>query len=271
MPDSHAIITGGSSGIGRALAFKLAEQGYSLSLIARDPVKLERVEKELKARFSNSFRVRCFSADVSTSDSIIPAIGSAIEAFGPPSLLVTSAGIAEPGYFESLSIDNFERAMQVNYFGTVYAVKAAIPSMIAAKSGRVVLISSGAAFTGIFGYTSYGSSKFALRGFAEALRAEMKPKGVGVSIVYPPDTDTPQLVSENLTKPIETKNISGGAKVLSAEFVADAIIRGVKKKKFSVAPGFEMKMLNALNSCLAPVLYRYFDRIIRKTQSKRVV
>jgi 3-dehydrosphinganine reductase len=270
MSDLHAIITGGSSGIGKALAFQLAEQGYCLSLIARDVVKLNQVECELKARFFN-LKVQIISADVGDSESIMPAVERAIDQFGAPELLVTSAGIAEPGYFEALSIDNFERAMRINYLGSVYAVKAAIPAMISAKTGRVVLISSGAAFTGIFGYTSYGASKFALRGFAEALRAEMKPKGVGVSIVYPPDTDTPQLIAENLTKPAETKSISGGAKALTAESVALTIIRGIKKKKFSIAPGFEMKMLNSLNSCLAPVLYRYFDRVIRKTQSRELL
>ena len=270
MPDLHAIITGGSSGIGKALAYQLAEQGYCLTLIARDITKLDQVEGGLKSRFPD-LKLQVFSADVGESKSIISVVKKSIDVFGAPDLLITSAGIAEPGYFEELSLENFERAMQVNYLGSVYVVKAAIPAMIQAKTGRVVLISSGAAFTGIFGYTSYGASKFALRGFAEALRAEMKPKGVAVSIVYPPDTDTPQLIAENLMKPVETKRISGGAKVLSAESVALTILRGIKKKRFSIAPGFEMKLLNVLNSCLAPILYRYFDRIVRKSQTKKLV
>jgi 3-dehydrosphinganine reductase len=265
MSKLHACITGGSSGIGEALALQLAEKGYNLSLIARNLTKLEATKEAIKARYPNT-EVCVLSADVAEYDAVNGVVNEAIQQLGSPDLLITSAGIAEPGYFEKLPIDNFERAMQINYLGTVYTIKSAIDSMIQAGKGRVVIISSGAAFTGIFGYTSYGASKFALRGFAEALRVEMKPKGVGVTIVYPPDTDTPQLVAENLTKPMETKCISGNTKVLSADAVATAILRGVKKKKFSVSPGFEMKMLNVINSCFAPVLYRYFDRVVRKCQ-----
>ena len=151
----------------------------------------------------------------------------------------------------------------------MHSIKAALPRMREAGRGQVVLVSSGAAFTGIFGYTSYGASKFALRGFAEALRSELKPENISVSIVYPPDTDTPQLAEENKVKPYETKQITGSAKAMSAEAVANVIMKGIAKRQFAISPGFEMKLLNVINSIAAPFLYAYFDQVIRQARMKR--
>jgi 3-dehydrosphinganine reductase len=120
---------------------------------------------------------------------------------------------------------------------------------------------------GIYGYSAYCPSKFALRGLAESLRGELKPLGVGVSIVYPPDTDTPQLEEENKTKPPETKLITGTAQMWSAEAVAKEIVRGVEKGQFAITPGFEITLLNRLHSLLLPVLNWYSDRLVIKARS----
>src|SRR5579872_6205364 len=167
----HALITGGSSGIGKALANKLAVQGYDISLIARRKDVLAHAAEEIR---HHGRRVCSYSADVADRTEIEKAVKAAIADLGAPDMIVTSAGVSEPGYFAELPADNFERAMAVNYFGTLYAVRAALPSMRAKKRGQVVLISSGAALMGIFGYSSYGPSKFAVRGLAETLRAELK-------------------------------------------------------------------------------------------------
>ncbi len=265
MQHPHALITGGSSGIGLALAKQLAEQGYNISIVARDQQKLDAAVQEIQqSRELSTQQVIALSADVGNQQQAEAAVNKAIEQLGAPAQLITSAGIAVPGYFQELPIENFEKTMQINYFGTVYVIKAAQAAMQAAKKGRIVIVSSGAALTGIFGYTSYGASKFALRGFAEALRAEMKPLGLGVSIVYPPDTDTPQLHEENKTKPYETKQITGAAKLMTADAVASCIIKGVKANKFAISPNLEIKLLTWLNSIIAPLLYRYFDGIIKK-------
>lgn len=265
----HAIITGGSSGIGKSVAIKLAAQGYDIGILARSEDKLVTAVEEIKSAAKNdSQQIYYKVSDVSNNADVTAAIQACIKEHGAPDLLITSAGIAVPGYFEELPIENFEKTMQVNYFGTIYPIKAALPAMKEKKSGHIVVVSSGAAFTGIFGYTSYGASKFALRGFAEALRCEMKPHGLDVSIVYPPDTDTPQLHEENKTKPAETKAISGNAKALTAEQVADCVIKGIAKKKFGIAPGFEMKLLMRINSIFAGALYWYFDGVVKKTRKK---
>ncbi|NEO97090.1 MAG: SDR family oxidoreductase [Moorea sp. SIO3G5] len=271
----HAIITGGSSGIGKATAKLLAQKGANLTLIARDAAKLEQAKVEIEAMgcsFGTALRthpqakILTISADVSQQIQVEAAIDQAIDQIGPADLLITSAGIAHPGYFQELPIEVFEQTMAVNYFGSLYAIKAVLPTMVQQHKGHIVLLSSGAGLIGIYGYTPYSPSKFALRGLAESLRGELKPQGIHVSIVYPPDTDTPQLEAENKTKPLETKMITGSAQMWSATAVADQIVRGIEKKQFGIMPGFEMRLLGRFHSLLAPGLNWYFDRIV---ESKR--
>jgi short-subunit dehydrogenase len=117
---------------------------------------------------------------------------------------------------------------------------------------------------GIYGYAAYGASKFALRGLAEALRAELKPEGIRVSIIYPPDTDTPMLADESQSKPAATQAIAGSGGLLSADDVAQAMVRGIERGAFVIAPGAQMALLARLHSLLLPLLNWHFDRIIRR-------
>ena len=266
--DRHVIITGGSSGIGKATAKLLAQQGANISLIARDRAKLALAQQEIKEVAINSQQqILIFVADVSQPEEIAAAIQNAIAILGTPQLLITSAGIAHPGYFSEIPLEVFEQTMAINYFGSLYAVRAALPAMELEKQGNIVLISSGAGIVGIYGYTAYCPSKFALRGLAESLRGELKPKGVGVTIVYPPDTDTPQLAAENKIKPPETKKITATAKAWTAEAVAEAIVRGVAQGQFTIAPGIELTVLNRFHSLIAPLLNWYFDRIVKQVNN----
>ena len=261
----HAIITGGSSGIGKATGILLAQQGVNISLIARDRSKLEIAQQEIKTFRSNSAqKVLIFIADVSIQPEIDMAIQNAMLELGTPDLLITSAGIAHPGYFTKIPLSVFEQTMAVNYFGSLYAVKAVLPKMEQVQQGHIVLISSGAGIMGIYGYTAYCPSKFALRGLAESLRGEIKPKGIKITIVYPPDTDTPQLVAENKIKPPETKRITATAKTWKAIDVAQEILQGVKKGRFIVTPGIELTLLNHLHSLISPLVNWYFDRIVKR-------
>ncbi|MEM7758988.1 MAG: SDR family oxidoreductase [Cyanobacteria bacterium P01_A01_bin.40] len=262
--NQHVIITGGSSGIGKALAKSLAQQGANLSLIARDRHKLEQIKRELNNLVPDQ-QVYLATADVADRQSLDHAMEQAITKLGIPELLITSAGIAHPGYFNHLPLEIFERTMAVNYFGTLYSIRAALPAMLTNQRGQIVMISSGAGLIGIYGYSAYCPSKFALRGLAESLRGELKPQGIKITIVYPPDTDTPQLAAENKIKPIETKKITATAKTWSAAAVAAEILRGVDNQKFAIAPGTELTILNRWHSLLAPLLNWYFDLVINKT------
>jgi 3-dehydrosphinganine reductase len=261
----HAIITGGSSGIGKATAKLLAIQGANISIIARTQTKLNTAQQEIEAvRVLPEQRVIALSADLSDRVQAERVMQTAIAQQGAPDLLITCAGIAHPGYFQEIPIEVFEQTMAINYFGSLYCLRTVLPAMQARKQGHIVLVSSGAGLIGIYGYTSYSPSKFALRGLAESLRGELKPMGINLSILYPPDTDTPQLEEENKTKPPETKQITGSAKMWSAEGVAQEIVKGIQKAQFAIAPGLEMSILARLHSLLAPGLNWHFDRIVEK-------
>ncbi|MBE9063929.1 SDR family oxidoreductase [cf. Phormidesmis sp. LEGE 11477] len=263
--NQHAIITGGSSGIGKAIARQLAEQGANISIISRSQDRLRSAKAEIEqARQSARQSVVTVVGDVSDRSQAEQAIQTAIEQLGPPHLLVTSAGIARPGHFQALPIDAFAEAMSTNYFGTLYCIRAVLPVMEQQQAGHLCLISSAAGLVGLYGYSAYGPSKFAVRGLAESLRAELKPIGIGVSVVYPPDTQTPQLIEENKTKPAATKAITATAKPWTADDVAQLILKGIQQNRFEISPGTEIKVLTRLHSLIAPLLNRYFDGIIAR-------
>ena len=261
----HVIITGGSSGIGKAIALKLAQSGANLSIIARTASTLEATKAELEAaRISPRQKILALTADVACMDEVTAAIENAIAQLGPPDLLITSAGVAHPGHFRDLPLSVFEQTMATNYFGSLYSIKAVLPAMEQRRKGHIVLISSGAGLVGLYGYTPYSPSKFALRGLAESLRGELKEVGIYVAIAYPPDTDTPQLAAENRTKPLVTQRITATAKTWSAEAVANAVIHGVEQKAFEITPGLEMTLLAKFYSVIAPGFRWYCDLIVAK-------
>jgi 3-dehydrosphinganine reductase len=264
----HVLITGGSSGIGLALARQCAADGAKLSLVARDPTRLEAAKLSITAANPKSPVVATIPADVSVEAELLAALRSAEGAHGLVDVLIACAGVSTPGYFEEIPVDVFERAMAVNYFGTLYPLKAVIPEMRRRKAGAVILISSGAGLHGFFGYTPYSPTKFALRGLAESLRAEMKGTGVHVMIVYPPDTDTKQLAEENQTKPVETAAITAKGGLWSAEDVARVTLEGLAARRFVVTPGFQVTALARLGSLIAPYLYWSFDRAARRARNR---
>lgn len=267
----HAVITGGSSGIGRAIACRLAHAGAHISIIARTPATLEAAKGEIEAaRQHSNQKVLTLSADVAQREQAEQAIEGAIAQLGPPDWLITCAGMARPGYFQDIPLEVFEQTMAVNYFGALYCIRAALPAMSKSGSKRrhIHLVSSGAGLIGLYGYTPYCPSKFAVRGLAESLRGELKPIGIGVSVSYPPDTDTPQLAAETQTKPPETQQITATAKLWSPEDVAYEIVTGIQQQRFAITPGLEMSVLSRLHSPLAPLLNWYFDRVVTQTRAK---
>jgi 3-dehydrosphinganine reductase len=202
--------------------------------------------------------------DVSEWAQVRKAVLLITETSGAPDLLVNSAGVAHPGYVQDLDLNIFTWMMEVNYFGTVYVTKEVIPAMLKRGSGFIVNISSIAGFIGTFGYTAYGASKFAVRGFSDALRAEMKLHNIGVALVFPPDTQTPQLEYETKIKPAETKALAGNTKVMTAEQVAVEIIKGIGRGKYLILPGFESKLLYRINGIWGGGLTYFMDQIIAK-------
>jgi 3-dehydrosphinganine reductase len=189
----HVVITGGSSGIGKALAILCVKQKALVTIIARNQNKLDEAVEEITGKVPNC-KVQAKSADVTNFDNLSQAINEASRHFSRPvDVLVCSAGATNPLRFEDLSVSDFENVMNVNFLGIVNSVKVVLPGMKQRKFGRIVFISSQVGQLGMFGYTAYSASKFAVRGFAESLYPEVKPHGIFISISYPPDTDTPMV------------------------------------------------------------------------------
>ncbi len=264
------LITGGSSGIGLALGRLLAAQGGHVWLIARRREVLEAALEQVKAAaIRPEQRFGMVSADLSVPEQAFSAVEQVKGQAGVPDVVINSAGAAHPGYVQDLSAEIFRWMMAVNYFATAYVTKAVLPGMLARRSGHIINISSAAGFIGVFGYTAYGASKFAVAGFSEVLRAEMKQYGIRVSVVFPADTETPQLDYENQFKPPETKAISGTAKAMKPEQVARIILRQAAKGRFLIFPALDVQLIYWLNTRLPKSwVFAVLDAMASRDQTK---
>jgi len=264
----NALITGGSSGIGLAIARRLTTLGANVWLLARREELLMEAQKELQGLSTKEAQeIEIIPCDVTDQSSLSKSLGQVCDKV-PFHFCFNSAGVAEPGDFLSLSIDKFHWMMDVNYFGTVNVLKLLVPGMKSRRTGHIVNISSMAGFLGIYGYTAYCASKFAVTGFTDTLRAELKPYSIKVSIVFPPDTQTPQLEYEEKFKPFITKEVAGSAKLMSAEAVAAEIVRRVARGKYIILPGFEAKAFYLLQNLMGRRVYPVIDMLVKDAISK---
>jgi 3-dehydrosphinganine reductase len=264
-----ALITGGSSGIGLALAKMLSSRGANVYLLARRPDVLHSalIEVENAARSADQ-HFGTLAVDVADLEQINEEMAVFVEQTGVPDLLINSAGVTQPGQFEEQDPTLFRWIMDINILGMMYITRALLPGMLERRSGVIVNISSLAGFLGAYGYVAYGASKFAVRGFSDALRAEMKPRGIQVSVVFPPDTQTPQLEGEAPYKPAVTQALSDNAGVLSAESVAETILKGISRRKYIIIPGFESKLFYFINSLPGNLAYPIMDIMIAQALRK---
>jgi 3-dehydrosphinganine reductase len=263
----HAIVTGGSSGIGLATARLLAAGGARVSLVARDEARLDEAASDISSATDGMVGVA--GADVRDGDALRGAIDRLTEGMGPCDILVTAAGGAHPGYFEQLDDSVFRDQMEIDYFGTLHAVRAVVPSMIERRCGHLVLIGSTAALIGVFGYSAYAPAKYAVRGLAETLRVELAPHGIVVACAYPPDTKTPGLDHENELKPPETVRISQSIKPREAATVARAIVRGIERDRLVITADVQTAALTRAAGLLGPYVRRTMDRTVRKVRKQR--
>jgi 3-dehydrosphinganine reductase len=248
------VICGGSKGIGKETAKEIARLGGSLCLVARGEEALRETVEEVKALFVSPDQfIDWIVCDATDYDVLAPLLTDFVEQRGTPDYLINVVGYAYPEYILNLTLDDFKQNMDVNYYGQIVPTQILLPHFIEAGKGHISFVSSMLGFMGIIGYATYAPSKYALVGIAEVLRHEIKPLGIDVSILYPPDTDTPGFEIENQTKPPETAMLSETAKLFTAEDVASAYIGGLLKKKFHIVIG-EGRWIWPLS--------RYFPRLV---------
>jgi len=176
-----ALVTGASTGIGRALALEFARQGADVALAARRMELLEKLARDIEALGRKALPLRC---DVTKETEVQAAIASAASTFGGLDVVVANAGFGVVGPVEALSIDDFRRQFETNVFGVLHTVKPAIP-VLERSRGRLALIGSVSGHVTVPATGAYSMSKFAVRSLADALFHELRPKGIAVTLVSP--------------------------------------------------------------------------------------
>jgi len=226
--DKAVIITGASSGIGKALAYKFSELGSYVCLAARRIELLEEIKKDLE---SKGGKVLIVQTDITVEDECKQLINKVIDEFGQIDILINNAGISMRALFIDVEINVLKHLMDVNFWGAVYCTKYALPYLLESK-GTVVGVSSIAGFHGLPARTGYSASKFALHGFLETLRIEYLKKGLHVMVIAPGFT-----ASEIRKHALDAKGIEQGdsplseEKLMSPQHVAQVLIRSIRRRK----------------------------------------
>lgn len=248
------IITGASSGIGEALAVELAQRGNKLVLAARNENKLHHLASQLKSTGSDVLVVR---TDVAKEQDCKDLVEKAISYFGCVDVLINNAGISMRSLFEEVHLDVIKQLMDVNFWGTVFCTKYALPYLLQSKGSLVGVISI-AGYVGLPGRTGYSASKFAVRGFLDTVRVENRKKGLHVLVAAPGFTGTNirkvALTANGATQGETPRNEE---KMMTSEEVAKRIIKAIDKRKRSLILTFmEGKMTVFLN--------KFFPKLIDK-------
>ena len=247
MKNQVVLITGGTSGIGRACALEFGRAGARVVVTGRDPAKLAATAQELAAA---GIEHRTVAGDVGVLADATRAVADTLAAFGRLDVLLNNAGLSMRANFADVDVRVLEQLMQTNFFGTVYVTKAALPALLASK-GTIVGISSIAGYRGLPGRTGYSASKFAMNGFLEALRTELLPQGVNVL------TAAPGFTASNIR---HTALLAHGqpqndtprdeGKMMSSEEVARHIRRAVAQRRRTLVLTGQGKLTVFLNKWL---------------------
>ena len=263
-------IAGGSSGIGLAFARELLGRADTIVIFARDKQRLDGAVAQLTAgadarlaaggrgrRCGQESTVTGISVDLAQPSQLRSALTRAVGAHGAPTLLVNSIGFAHPAPFAGFPQQRLTDMYQVNVMAVWNMLQFLLPQM--GRGSTVINVGSFGALVGIFGYSGYASTKFALLGLTEVLRNEYKRHGIGMKLLCPTDTDTPQLHRENKIKPAETAAIAGIIKPHRPRFVAKYALRHAGGARFLLLPGLRARLIWLVRRIAPFVLFAYID------------
>ncbi len=256
------LITGASSGIGKETAVQFAKKGANLILVARRKDKLEQIANDLKKFHVSILVCQC---DVSKKDQVKEMSKQVLEKFDSIDILINNAGFAIYGSVSDISIDEIESQMETNYFGMVYCIKNFLPSMLQKKSGHIVNVASVAASFGLPGIASYCASKFAMLGFSEGLKHELKDTGIGITVVSPIMVRT-----DFFDHPSFEKMPKYSLTSLSSKTVANAIIKAANSPRLEIIVPSIIRgavwMKNTFPYFINPILGKSFKNQLDSTK-----
>ncbi|GAC95821.1 oxidoreductase [Pseudozyma hubeiensis SY62] len=258
----HVFITGGSQGLGLAVAELLASKGANVTICSRTESKLrEAVGKVKAAAKTEDQKVEYVAADVSTFEGAKRAIESCSVV---PDTVFCCAGGAKPGFFIEQTESDFEKGMRTDYWTCLATSHAAANAMARnnVTNGKIVLISSTLGLIGLIGYSQYGPMKHAIRGLAESLRSELILYGISVQAYFPGTILSPGLEEENKTKPKITLEIEGEEEGLTPAQCAKGLIKGVEKGHFFITTDFNTELFRTAALGAGPTNRGLLDRVI---------
>ncbi|XP_017776150.1 PREDICTED: 3-ketodihydrosphingosine reductase [Nicrophorus vespilloides] len=257
----HVCITGGSSGIGKAIGMQAAQKGAHVTIIARNQERLQLAIQEIESyKINSQQKFQAVSVDCAIWDTVSEKIDT-IDKELPIYMFVNCVGMAICGKLEDLSPNDIKTMIDVNLYGVIYPTRAIVPKMKSRNDGVIVITGSQGGLCGIFGYTVYACTKFALRGLSEALHMEVRDHNISITLALPADTNTPGFEIENESKPLETQLISESAGLYKPEDVAKNIIKDSLKGRFFSTIGMESWILTTLCVGMSPFTY-VFDLIL---------
>ena len=263
--DKNILITGGSSGIGFALAEQLVSEGANVWILARREDQLKNALVRLQTcKTSADQTIGIIQADVSNFPDLKTKIKEVFSVNKPPQLLVNCAGVIHPGEFLDMDAQDFFDDITIDYLGTVNSCKVVAPLMVENGEGHIVNISSLAGLVSMYGYSAYSPAKAAVKSFSAALRTELHKYNIAISVVYPADTETPQLEYENAHKPAITKEITEMGGYYTAAQTAQGILKGLKQGKYEIMPSLWTKMLKPFAQTVEKVIHLITLSIIKK-------
>ncbi|MFO7743581.1 MAG: SDR family NAD(P)-dependent oxidoreductase [Anaerolineae bacterium] len=247
--DRVAIVTGASSGIGRVTALMLAELGARVALAGRRESALDEVAEEIRRLGREALAVR---TDVTDRDQVDHLVAATLARWEAVDILVANAGAYIRSPIRELSVEDVRRSMAVNFYGALYAVLAVQPHMLERGDGHIVLVSSLDGKKGLPCDAPYVAAKFALAGYGEVLRQELRGSGVDVTIVFPGRVDTPL---------IDTLEVPRLSAKIPADAVARAITRAIRRPRPEVILPFQARAFHLVN-VLSPRLGDWLVRLL---------